>query len=176
MDITITPKKLSGPITPPPSKSQAHRLIITACLGAGVSRISNLKFSQDIRATLSCMEQLGARWEQTNGDTIQITGIGADKSKSGSRLPRFDCGESGSTLRFLIPIALAVAGGGVFTGRGRLMERPQQPYFDLFNEKGIFYEQRDGVLTVRGKLTPGDYALPGNVRSEERRVGKECTS
>ena len=166
MDITITPKKLSGPITPPPSKSQAHRLIITACLGAGVSRISNLKFSQDIRATLFCMEQLGARWEQTGGDTIQIAGIGAGKSKSDSRLPRFDCGESGSTLRFLIPIALAVAGGGVFTGRGRLMERPQQPYFDLFDEKGIFYEQRDGVLTVRGELTPGDYALPGNVSSQ----------
>ena len=85
---------------------------------------------------------------------------------TGEELPRFDCGESGSTLRFLIPIALAVAGGGIFTGRGRLMERPQKPYFDLFEEKGIFHEQADGVLTVRGKLEPGEYRLPGNVSSQ----------
>lgn len=166
MDITITPHRLSGSITPPPSKSQAHRLIIAACLGDGESRISNLSFSQDIRATLSCMEQLGADWTQIGEDTIQITGIGGQMSAFNHDLPHFNCGESGSTLRFLIPIALAVAGGGVFTGRGRLMERPQRPYFDLFDEKGIFYEQKDGVLTVRGRLTPGDYALPGNVSSQ----------
>ena len=81
-------------------------------------------------------------------------------------LPRMDCGESGSTLRFLIPIALAVAGGGVFTGRGRLMQRPQKPYFDLFDEKGIDYALTDGVLTVRGALKPGEYRLPGDVSSQ----------
>ena len=94
-----------------------------------------------------------------------MTGIGG-KRKPFTELPRFDCGESGSTLRFLIPIALAVAGGGVFTGRGRLMERPQKPYFDLFDEKGISYEQTAGVLTVRGALTPGEYRLAGNVSSQ----------
>jgi len=81
-------------------------------------------------------------------------------------LPHIDCGESGSTLRFLIPIALAVAGGGVFTGRGRLMERPQKPYFDLFEEKGIDYTLENGVLTVRGELKGGVYALAGNVSSQ----------
>ena len=80
--------------------------------------------------------------------------------------PRLDCGESGSTLRFLIPVALAVRGGGIFTGRGRLMERPQKPYFDIFEEKGIFCEQKDGVLTVQGTLSPGKYSLPGNVSSQ----------
>ncbi|MEA4934737.1 MAG: 3-phosphoshikimate 1-carboxyvinyltransferase, partial [Lawsonibacter sp.] len=80
--------------------------------------------------------------------------------------PHLDCGESGSTLRFLIPVVLAAAGEGTFTGRGRLMERPLQPYFDLFREKGIDYKLEDGVLTVRGKLEPGEYRLPGNVSSQ----------
>jgi len=163
MEVTITPGNLTGTITPPPSKSQAHRLIIAAALAHGESVISNVAFSQDILATLSCMEQLGARWEKLDRQTIHITGITEPPS---GQLPHFDCGESGSTLRFLIPIALAVAGGGVFTGHGRLMERPQQPYFDLFREKNIFYEQTDGVLTVQGKLTPGEYRLPGNVSSQ----------
>ena len=163
MEVTITPGRLSGTITPPPSKSQAHRLIIAAALAGGESVVSNVAFSQDILATLSCMEQLGAKWEQLESSTIRVTGITGPKS---GELPRFDCGESGSTLRFLIPIALAVAGGGVFTGHGRLMERPQKPYFDLFEEKGIDYELKDGVLTVRGALTAGEYALAGNVSSQ----------
>lgn len=165
MNIIITPTKLSGTITPPPSKSQAHRLVIAAALGEGESTIENIALSQDIAATLRCVETLGASWEQTAPGTIRIQGLGAERSKSGE-LPHLDCGESGSTLRFLIPVALAVAGGGVFTGRGRLMERPQGPYETLFREKGIAWEQRDGVLTVRGRLLPGTYALPGNVSSQ----------
>ena len=165
MDIQIIPVRLSGAVTPPPSKSMAHRLIIAAALGDGVSRVHNVAFSKDIEATLRCMEALGAAWSRADGNALEIRGIGG-RGKHFETLPRFDCGESGSTLRFLIPIALAVAGGGVFTGRGRLMERPQGPYFDLFDEKGIFYEQKDGVLTVRGALTAGEYRLPGNVSSQ----------
>lgn len=130
-----------------------------------MSTVKNVALSQDIEATLRCMAALGAKWEQTGGGTLRVTGIGG-KRKPFPELPRFDCGESGSTLRFLIPIALAVAGGGVFTGRGRLMERPQKPYFDLFDEKGISYEQTAGALTVRGALTPGEYRLAGNVSSQ----------
>lgn len=167
MNVTITPAKLKGIITPPPSKSQAHRLIIAAALADGESVLSNVARSQDITATVACMEELGAgfTWE---GDTLTVRGMGANAMSPLRRLapPRLDCGESGSTLRFLIPVALAVRGGGVFTGRGRLMERPQKPYFDLFDEKGIFYEQRDGVLTVSGLLTPGEYCLPGDVSSQ----------
>ena len=144
----------------------AHRLIISAALGSGVSTVRNVAFSQDIEATLRCMEALGAKWEHLTGDTVQVTGIGQIAPDTFSELPRFDCGESGSTLRFLIPIALAVAGGGIFTGRGRLMERPQRPYFDLFDEKGISWKQENGVLTVQGRLTAGDYRLPGNVSSQ----------
>ena len=141
----ITPVKLSGTVTPPPSKSQAHRLLICAALAGEGSIIHNLADSQDIRATRRCLAELTA-----------------DRRT----LPELDCGESGSTLRFLIPLALALRGGGIFTGHGRLMERPQKPYFDLFEEKGVRYEQKDGVLAVKGRLTPGEYRLPGNVSSQ----------
>ncbi len=144
MDVLITPGPLKGTVTPPPSKSIAHRAILAAAL-AGGGTISNLAASQDIEATRRCIAALKAE---------------------GPDLPLLDCGESGSTLRFLIPLALVLRGDGIFTGRGRLMERPQKPYFDIFDEKGIFYEQKDGVLTVRGHLEPGEYRLPGNVSSQ----------
>lgn len=147
MDIRIIPQKLRGAVTPPASKSMAHRAVLAMALAGGTGTLSNLSDSQDIQATKRCVAALKA-------------------PRPEGELPFLDCGESGSTLRFLIPIALAVAGGGVFTGHGRLMERPQQPYFDIFDEKGIFYGQTDGVLTVRGTLTPGVYRLPGNVSSQ----------
>lgn len=165
MDLQITPKKFSGAVTPPPSKSQAHRLLIAAALAEGTSTLHNIARSQDIEATLRCVTALGGSWTEASPGTLTVTGIGGRRF-SGGELPRLDCGESGSTLRFFIPIALAVAGGGIFTGHGRLMERPQGPYFQLFDKKGIFYEQKDGVLTVRGALTPGEYVLPGNVSSQ----------
>ena len=165
MDVLLKPSMLRGTVTPPPSKSQAHRLILAASLAEGVSRIGNVALSQDIEATIRCMEILGASFAERDGG-LEVTGIGGKKIDFGGELPRFDCGESGSTLRFLIPIALAVAGGGIFTGRGRLMERPQKPYFDLFREKKIFWSQTDGCLTVRGSLEPGEYSLPGNVSSQ----------
>ena len=164
MNVTITPGLLSGSITPPPSKSQAHRVLIAAALSGGESTLKNVALSQDIEATIRCLAVLGAsfRWE---GDTLAVTGL-AGKPVPQGELPLLDCGESGSTLRFLIPIALAVLGGGRFTGHGRLMERPQGPYFDLFREKGISFEQKDGVLTVDGRLKPGTFSLPGNVSSQ----------
>ncbi len=144
MNITIKPQFLSGKITPPPSKSQAHRAVMAAAL-AGNSTLGNLSASDDINATLACMEIL-------------------KNCKDG--LPKLDCGESGSTLRFLIPVALAMCGGGIFTGRGRLMARPQKPYFDIFDQKGIEYSYEGDFLTVKGKLPSGRYELPGDVSSQ----------
>jgi len=145
VNLTITPGRLSGAVTPPPSKSQAHRLLIAAALAGEGSVIHNLADSQDIQATRRCMSELTTK---------------------GNHLPELDCGESGSTLRFLIPVALALRGGGIFTGHGRLMERPQKPYFDIFDKKNIRYKQENGILTVEGRLTPGVYHLPGNVSSQ----------
>lgn len=148
MDIRIEPRRLSGSVTPPPSKSMAHRAVLALMLSDGTGTLSNLGTSQDIQATERC-----------------VAALKAAKSTPG-QLPFLDCGESGSTLRFVIPIALAVAGGGVFTGQGRLMERPQKPYFDIFDEKGISYRQQDSLLTIQGRLTSGVYQLPGNVSSQ----------
>ena len=166
MDFQITPRHLSGTVTPPPSKSMAHRLLIAAALGSGISTVRGVAMSQDVEATLRCLTALGGHWRETTPGTLEITGIGGRRSTPGTALPHLDCGESGSTLRFFLPIALAVAGGGVFTGQGRLMARPQGPYLDLFREKGIFCEQTGGTLTVRGTLEPGEYHLPGNVSSQ----------
>ena len=167
MNVTITPRRLAGSITPPPSKSQAHRLIIAAALGEGESLLHNVACSQDIAATIRCMAELGAGLER-QGDTLRITGMRAGPRSPLRRLaaPRLDCGESGSTLRFLIPVALAVAGGGIFTGRGRLLSRPQEPYANLFAAKGIFYAKEAQAITVGGVLTPGTYSLPGDVSSQ----------
>ena len=167
MNVTITPAELSGTVTPPPSKSQAHRVLIAAALADGECTISNVAFSQDIEATMSCLESLGAEFAR-DGSTVTVRGMGANTMSPLRRMayPRLDCGESGSTLRFLIPVSLAVRSGGIFSGRGRLMERPQKPYFDLFDKKGVFHEQKDGVLTVTGILTPGTYQLPGDVSSQ----------
>lgn len=162
MDVNIHPVRLHGSITPPPSKSQAHRLIIAAALAAGESRVDNVALSQDITATLNCMRALGA---EASEDGSRIIGIGNSRSRL-DPLPTLDCGESGSTLRFLIPVALAVAGGGIFSGHGRLMERPQGPYEDLFARRNILFLRENGTLRVEGSLKSGRFALPGNVSSQ----------
>ncbi len=149
MDVTITPGPLRGRVTPPPSKSQAHRAVLALMLAQGEGRLENLLPSQDIQATQGCVTALKSGFP-----------AGADG------LPLLDCGESGSTLRFLIPVALALRGGGHFTGRGRLMERPQGPYIRLFQEKGIAWVQEGDRLTVAGRLSPGVYSLPGDVSSQ----------
>ena len=173
MDLRITPKKLSGSVTPPPSKSQAHRLLIAAALiHRGVSVIHGLADSQDIQATRRCLSALGARIDDVDENTVQVCGLG-NAIVEAEPAPILDCGESGSTLRFLIPLALLVNGSACFTGHGRLMERPQGPYENLFREKGIAWSFKDGVLSVDGgkgyddyALSPGEYRLPGNVSSQ----------
>lgn len=161
MKISITPRKLKGTIWVPPSKSQAHRLIIGAALADGVSHLSNLAESQDIRATLNCMQCLGASVSQ---DGSEITGVrlGQDRGP----LPVLDCGESGSTIRFLMPVALAVAGGGVFLGRGRLLERPYGPYEAIFQQQGITFQRQPDSITLSGALKPGRFEVPGDVSSQ----------
>ena len=172
MKVTVTPTLLKGSITPPPSKSQAHRLLIAAALSGGVSTISNLADSQDIRATRRCLCALGAGMEDLEPGVVRVHGLGGGIVIA-PPYATLDCGESGSTLRFLIPVALLVQGQAAFTGRGRLMERPLKPYEDLFREKGIAWKLEGGVLTVDGgrgydalALEAGDFRLPGNVSSQ----------
>ena len=172
MDLQIIPKKLSGAVTPPPSKSQAHRLLIAAALSGGVSVLHGLAESQDIQATRRCLSALGAGMEDLPDGALRVHGLGHGIVMA-PPYALLDCGESGSTLRFLIPVALLVQGGVSFTGRGRLMERPLKPYEDLFREKGVAWKLEDHILTVNGgrgydalALDSGAYRLPGNVSSQ----------
>lgn len=159
MDLVLYPGRLKGAVTPPPSKSQAHRAAIAAALAKGRSKVYPFARSEDIVATLSAMETLGARF-----DPVQSVIEGIAEPKKG--LPVLDCGESGSTLRFLLPVALALCGGGSFRGRGRLMERPQEPYLQIFREQGMVYSRSPGRFAVQGTLNPGVFRLRGDVSSQ----------
>ena len=172
VDVLIQPKQLRGCVTPPPSKSIAHRCLIAAALSGGISTISNLAPSKDMEATRRCLSALGALIEDLAPGIVRVHGIGCSMVQAGP-FPVLDCGESGSTLRFLIPAALLIQGEARFTGRGRLMNRPLTPYQELFEEKGISWALQDGVLTVDGgqgctspALSPGEYRLPGDVSSQ----------
>ena len=161
MTVSLRPGPVSGCITAPPSKSMAHRAVLAAALAEGTSRIRNVQLSQDVQATLAAARAMGAGCT-VEGDCVTITGHGLPALPAGP----VDCGESGSTLRFLIPV-LSLAGGRVrLTGHGRLPQRPQTVYEDIFKEQGLYFAQDDGGLVIEGRLSPGAYAVPGNVSSQ----------
>ena len=153
--------QISGTITAPPSKSMAHRAVLCAALAEGRSHITNLEFSKDISATLGAAAQLCANVHTGREDAV-VEGLGHFVPLTAP----VDCCESGSTLRFLIPIASLTGQEVSFTGRGRLMERPQSVYETLYREQNLRFEQSSAGLTVEGALTPGDYRLAGNVSSQ----------
>ena len=164
MTVTISPGPAQGTVRAIPSKSAAHRLFIAAALADRPSRIVCRGTSQDIQATLRCLEALGAGIEG-GGDTVAVTPI--DRSRPlGTRI--LDCGESGSTLRFLVPVAGALGGSAVFRLSGRLADRPMAPLAGELAKHGcrLDLDKTAGTLTVTGQLQPGDYALPGNVSSQ----------
>ena len=163
MEKRLTPGAFAGTVTPPSSKSAGHRLLLCAALAPGRSIVEGLSLSQDIRATLDCIRALGAQAELA-GDRCTVEG--ASLPRTPETLPVFPCGESGSTLRFLLPIALTGVGGGRFTGAGRLLERPLEPYFEIFRRQGIAVSREPGALTVSGQLRAGEFSLPGNVSSQ----------
>ncbi len=152
---------LKGTVTAPPSKSMAHRAVLCAALAKGVSRIDNLEFSKDISATLSAAGQLCAT-VKTGSDNSVIEGLGQFRPVTEA----IDCCESGSTLRFLIPLASMTGQPVTFVGHGRLMERPQSVYETLYREQGLRFEQTSASLTVEGALRSGNYSLAGNVSSQ----------
>ena len=163
MLVTIRPAPggIGGVIAAPPSKSMAHRAVLCAALAVGRSHITHLEFSKDISATLSAAAQLCAAVD-TGADDATVQGLGHFLPLTAP----VDCCESGSTLRFLIPIASLTGQPVTFTGRGRLMERPQSVYETLYREQNLRFEQSPAGLTVEGALTPGNYRLAGNVSSQ----------
>lgn len=162
MRMMIQSAPLAGAVSVPSSKSMTHRYLIAAGLSDGCT-VSNISFSQDIYATMRCLEAIGMHCtaDEANGSITVTKGINPE----GEAL--FDCGESGSTLRFFLPIALQCCEkGGKFIGQGRLLERPQQPYYELFDEKGITCHADADQISVCGKLQPGEYHLSGAVSSQ----------
>ncbi len=130
MVVTIRPKKLKGEVSVPPSKSVAHRLVIAAALAKGTGKVENLSLSKDITAAVNAMRALGAKID-IKGDTALIRGIEKVPAKA-----EIDCCESGSTLRFLIPVACALGVETTFLGQGKLPQRPITPYLEELPKHG----------------------------------------
>ena len=162
MNISITPSVAKGEINAPASKSVAHRLLICAALAEGTSIIENIGTNDDVLATVSCLENLGAKIEINQG-VAKVTGVSLSQKVNRKS---FDCNESGSTLRFMIPVGMLFADECEFTGSGRLMERPQDVYKDLFREKGCYLSFKDKVLYTGGELKSGVFKRPGDVSSQ----------
>ncbi len=161
--VMINPGKLSGEVKIPTSKSACHRAVICAGLSKGISNISNVVFSQDVEATCEAMKNLGASIKK-GSDSIKIEGLEELKLKHSN----INCLESGSTLRFLIPIGATTGEKLTFEGKGKLVERPLKCYYNIFDEQKLKYNNVDGKLplTIEGKLKPGEYKIRGDVSSQ----------
>jgi 3-phosphoshikimate 1-carboxyvinyltransferase len=161
--VSISPQKLKGSLAIPPSKSICHRALICAGLSEGVSNIENITASMDVEATLNAMKKLGAE-VSTKGNSVKIKGA----KRIDIMDPYINCLESGSTLRFLIPIAATCGKSVTFEGGEGLAVRPLEPYYDIFDEKGIKYNNLHGKLplTIDGQLKPGEYRIKGSISSQ----------
>lgn len=162
--IKIIPSTLHGKISVPSSKSLCHRAIIAAGLASENCNIDNVVFCDDIIATCNAMKNIGVLVTESKNSVIIKENNFLNKNKIKNEI---DCLESGSTLRFLIPIVLLTGEQFTFTGRGRLTERPLTPYYKIFEEQNIRYNSTRGLpLTVQGKLMAGEYKIPGNISSQ----------
>lgn len=161
MTVRIAPHKAAGKIIAPPSKSMAHRLLICAALSER-SEISGVDFSEDIKATLSCLFRLGAEVDISENRVV----IGGLDPFAPPRRSLLDCGESGSTLRFLLPLSLLSGAPVSFSGHGRLMQRPLGIYEEICKEQGLPFSRENGCVTVCGPLKAGKFEINGSVSSQ----------
>jgi len=162
MTVSIKPGCARGTVPAPPSKSMSHRLLLCAGLAGGESRVDNLAFSQDILATLDCLQAMGASISVAGSS---VTLQGAD--------PRFavpenvvSCRESGSTLRFFIPLFLLSGKEVTLSGEGRLPQRPQGVYEDLCRRQGLVFQPNGKTLRIQGPLQGGRLSVAGDVSSQ----------
>ena len=162
MKVKIKPSTCSGSITIPPSKSMAHRAIICASLTNGHSVISNVDYSQDILATIQGMRKLGALIKQ-DGHTLHIDGICDFQHIKDTHI---HCKESGSTLRFFIPIFSLCNQPITFSGEGRLMQRPQKVYEEIFQKQGLPFLQNNDEICISSSLKPDNFVLKGDISSQ----------
>lgn len=161
MKAIFTPSLAKGSVFAPPSKSMAHRALICAAFSAGESTLSPIEFSEDIKATMACLTELGAKFEIEH-NTVRV--IGTDFPLPTGK-PLF-CAESGSTLRFMIPLCLITGEKITLCGAERLLARPLSVYESLCRENGFLFEKTSTSLTVQGKIAAGEYKIPGNISSQ----------
>ncbi len=162
MKIRIYKSKARGSVTVPPSKSVAHRLLIAAAMCEGESVVRRVPDCDDVLATLDCLSALGVRYERC-GEDIRVYGTDFKAARAIAPLP---CRESGSTMRFMIPIALLSGNTAMLTGRGGLLTRPMTLYENIAREHSLRFEKNGDGYTVCGPLSAGEYSLPGNVSSQ----------
>ena len=162
MNRLILPGPRTGQVNAPASKSQAHRLLICAALGKRPVRIVCDGLSRDIEATIACLRGLGAEID-VQADCIRVAPA-SGKTAGGERM--LACGESGSTLRFLIPVAGALGVSCAFVREGRLPERPLEPLLGQLVARGMRFREEGALLFCEGRLSPGDFTLPGDVSSQ----------
>lgn len=162
MLVHIDKGSASGIVSAPPSKSMAHRLLICAAMAKGVSHINGISECEDVSATLDCLRALGIQAEK-NGSTVTVTGQSITECSPSA--PLF-CKESGSTLRFFIPIALVSGKNTIFYGADSLMKRPMSVYKELCERDGLAYIEDGTSIAVKGPLKPGNYSVVGNISSQ----------
>ena len=160
MNVVVSPSKLAGRVRVPASKSAAHRALICAALADAPTRIGIRALNRDIEATAACLRALGA------GVEAAPEGLAVSPIRTLPGQAALDCGESGSTLRFLIPVAAALGVPARFTGRGRLPERPNALLTDALRAHGAAVDADLLPMNVRGPVRGGRWALPGNVSSQ----------
>ncbi len=160
MNIKIKKGIAKGEINAPPSKSYAHRLLIASSLARGQSTVLGVSDSVDMQATLECLSALGIDYLK-NADRVSING-GASYKESAI----FNCHESGSTLRFFIPIALATCKEATFIGTPRLMSRGIEIYEEIFKKQDIKYEKTETTLKIKGSLKADTFLVRGDISSQ----------
>ena len=165
MNKTVTPGSRSGAVSAPSSKSQAHRILICAALAESRSVITCPGISKDIEATMNCLNGMGAQI-YADGDVINVQPIDRASLRASSGERMLACSESGSTLRFLLPIVGALGIDAAFAMEGRLPERPMREYEDVLRSHGMNITREGSLLHASGQLKAGTFSLPGNISSQ----------
>lgn len=161
MEVCVTPSPLRGILTAPPSKSVSHRLLFAAALCKKPCKIRNITLSEDVLATIRAFQALGKNMEPEDDSTLLLSG------EVSNRNVKIDCGESGSTLRFLIPVLAALGIEAELTGHGKLPSRPLDPIIELLSKNGIEFSHTNGLpLRMKGKLQGSEFSIRSDVSSQ----------
>lgn len=161
MDITIFPQRLQGQIKAIPSKSHAHRVLICAAFADSETQITCPDTNQDIEATAGCLRALGAKIQRT------ATGYSVCPISDLPESAELNCAESGSTLRFMLPVVAALGVTATFVMEGRLPQRPLSPLWEELERKGCYLSRpTENTLLCQGKLTGGEFSIAGNISSQ----------